>query len=379
LVNAHGADPAVGGTESYLARLGRRLPELGFDVSFLTGFVSGAPAPGPERVLYAGHWKNNAMIRMRVHLADLWSRPSRRLEEAMAWALPDVVHTYNLPGITTAIWEICRRRGVPVVHTLTDYYVLCPRVSLLRPDGRPCQPHPLLCGARTRRLTRWASAVSHVVSISRYAEAQHAGLFPRAEKHLILNPRDPPAARRLEPPGPTLRTLGYIGALERSKGVDQLLAATPRLASRGLRVRVAGSGRMRPQVEEAAARGLIDYVGVVSGSRRDDFIESCDLGVVASVWPEPGAPPFAMVEWLAGGRPVLASRRGGLAEALDATSGGIAIEPSADAIVAAVADLEDESRWSAAVRRVTVAPPAPAEDEWISAHEAIYRALVGSG
>ena len=40
---------------------------------------------------------------------------------------PDVVHTHNLTGVSTAIWEVCRRLDLPVFHSLHDYYLLCPR------------------------------------------------------------------------------------------------------------------------------------------------------------------------------------------------------------------------------------------------------------
>ncbi|MGG7377432.1 glycosyltransferase, partial [Escherichia coli] len=71
-------------------------------------------------------------------LGDAVSRPTARVREAVAAARPDVVHTNNLPGVTTAIWEVSRQLGIPVVHTIHDYYLLCPRVTLQRRDGRPC-------------------------------------------------------------------------------------------------------------------------------------------------------------------------------------------------------------------------------------------------
>ena len=125
------------------------------------------------------------------------------------------------------------RAGVPVVHTLHDYHLLCPRTTLLRPDGSPCRPHPALCGLRTRRLARWAPRGRRGRSASRdFVLERHAALFPDAPQH------DDPARRSSRPAAPPappperLRALGYLGALDPVKGVDRLLEAAATLARR---------------------------------------------------------------------------------------------------------------------------------------------------
>src|SRR5205807_1521843 len=160
--------------------------------------------------------------------------PGPALRRAIADARPDLVHTNNLPGISSAVWESARQAGVPIVHTLHDYHLLCPRTTLVRRDGAPCRPHPLLCGVRTSRLRRFA-----------------------------------------------------------------------------------GDGPLRPELAAAAARGSLGYDGFLDGSRKLDFLAACDVGLVPSLWDEPSGPPYVVCEWLAAGRPVLATPRGGLAEAVE--------------------------------------------------------------
>jgi len=377
-VNAHGADSSVGGTEKHLETLGRELPHRGFEVSLLSGFPGRVPS-GFERseVLHASHWRDDPVRRMRNHLGDVIANPSRRLHELVASFRPDLVHTHNLPGITSSIWEICRRLDVPVVHTLHDYHLLCPRVTLSRPDGEPCDPHPLLCGLRARRLARWAPAVSNVISVSRYLLDRHASMFAHATAHIVRNPLPSAANGRVSPPGDRLRTIGYLGALERIKGVDELLRAAPALGRMGLTIRLAGDGRMREQVESASSPSVC-YEGVLRGQAKEEFLRRCDLGLMPSVWEEPGGPTNVMVEWLSAGRPALVSNRGGLAEAIELFPGSIAVEPTAEGIVAAVEPLLGRDRWRSAVADVRV--PAGAEDDvarWVSEHERIFRAALG--
>jgi glycosyltransferase involved in cell wall biosynthesis len=285
----------------------------------------------PTTVLHRTDWEEDSARRLRNHLGALTSRPTRRLEDAVAAAAPDVVHTHNLPGITTAIWEVARRAGVPVVHCLHDYHLLCPRVTLIREDGTPCRPSPLLCGLRARRLGRWAGAVARVHGPSEHILRRHEALFDGSETRVIRHPADQRPGRELRPPAAEPRTLGFIGALDRTKGVDVLLEAAPPLRERGIDLRIAGDGRLRSEVEAAP----VTYVGRVSGAAKDDFLESCDAGLVPSVWEEPAGPPFAVLEWLAAGRPVIASRRGGLAESAD-LPGVRTVEPTAAGLLEAL-------------------------------------------
>lgn len=376
LVNAHGADTSVGGTEKHVARLGRELPAWGFAVSFLAAFPEAVHPPGPTVVLHTTHPATSGRRRRLNQVVDVLALPSDRLMAAVRAAAPDLVCTFNLPGLGTGVWEACRRLGVPVVHALNDYYLLCPRVTLLRPDGDLCRPHPALCGLRTRRLARWAPAVAQVVGVSEYLIERHHGLFPDERMHLIRNPADTAAGKPASPPGASLRTLGYLGNLDRIKGVDLLLDALPDLASLGCRLRVAGRGRLEGAVAAAAASPALDFVGSVSGEGKEAFLDSCDLGLVPSVWPEPGGPPFTLLEWLGRGRPVLASRRGGLAEALRDLRGPIPIEPTASAIVSEVARLRDGTAWRDAVARVDPVEAGGGEDAWVSAHVAVYRSAL---
>jgi glycosyltransferase involved in cell wall biosynthesis len=374
LVNAHGADEFSGGAERYVAQLADGMGERGFDVEILSAFPS-HDRGRPVTVLHDSDWRTSPTRRVRNHLGDVLSVPTRRLDELVARAKPDLMHTNNLPGFSTAIWRVAEQHGVPVVHTLHDYHLLCPRVTLLQPDGTPCRPHPLLCGLRTKRLARWAGAVSQLIAVSNHLLERHASLFPGVTHHTIRLQVAPPE-RALPPPGDRLATLGYLGSLERTKGIDRLLLAAPGLARLACDVRIAGNGRLREEVEAAAEREPnVSYEGPVAGERKDRFFEECDAGIVPSVWEEPGAPSMTVLEWLAARRPVLVSPRGGAAEIVDELEGVIPVQPDADAIVRAIEELSAPDRWRDLLPRVR--PPTARLEDWLSAHEHVYREALG--
>ena len=249
LVHSHGTDLTFGGAERHVAQLAEGLAGRGIETRVLSAFPGQSTLP-PERtrVLHGSDWRADRSRRLRNHVGDVLSRPTRARGGGRVEPGADVVHTNN-PGITTGIWEVCRRAGIAVVHTLHDYHLLCPRVTLLRPNGEACEPHPLLCGLRTRRMARWAPAVSHLIGVSRFVLSSHAQLFPGAKLELVHLPVDVTDAR-LAPPGERLETLGFIGALEPIKGS------------------ASSSGRFRRSRSSAAACGSPAAAGSAARSRQ---------------------------------------------------------------------------------------------------------------
>jgi glycosyltransferase involved in cell wall biosynthesis len=375
IVNAHGDDASCGGAERAVGELTDRLLAHGFEVSYIQAFPSRVQGRNLDRtILHRSDWRDDPVRRLRNHAGSVLSLPANRLMSVIADHRPDLVHTHNLPGVDTGVWEAARRLELPVVHTIWDYYLLCPRVSLTRRDGRPCRPNPLLCGFRTRRLARWTRAVSHVIGCSQYVIDVHAELFADAAFHVFRNPIVLPA-RASRPPQDRPTVLGYIGSLDRIKGVDVLLEAAPRLDELGFTLRLAGDGRLRGEVARAAKTDPnVEWAGMVLGQEKWRFLESCDLGIVPSVWAEPGGPTFTMAEWLAAGRPVLVSSRGGLGEVAGVYSGSVAVDPTVDAIVEPIAALRRPGVWDELVARVRPIEGLGAE-QWAEEHVALYRSM----
>jgi glycosyltransferase involved in cell wall biosynthesis len=261
---------------------------------------------------------------------------------------------------------VARGAAAPVVHTLHDYHLLCPRSSLTRRDGSACCPHRAFCAFRTRRLARWAPIVTQVIAGSQHLLEREGHLFPNARLDVVRLPLVPVADLALRPPRTPPGSLGYLGGLDPIKGVPALLAAAPELERLGLRVRVAGDGRLRRDVEEAAG---VEYAGPLLGARKVAFIEETDIAVCPSTWEEANGPNYVVAEWVAAGRPVLCSTRGGLGEA-QILPGIVAIEPTAEGIVAGARRLV--GMWQELAAGLSPTSDAHDFERWLDDHETAY-------
>jgi glycosyltransferase involved in cell wall biosynthesis len=382
MVNAHGHDITAGGVEKGIAMLSDGLVRRGHSVAFLNAFPGGRVELGMDvTVVHDEDWRGHPVRRLRNHVDDVVSHPSAAAADVIARIRPDVVHTHNLPGISTGVWEVSRRQSVPVMHTMHDYHLLCPRTTMMRRDGTtPCRPHPLLCGLRTRRLTRWAGAVSQLAAVSRHLLAVHEHLFPEAVKRVVRNPMVLPAPLRpVRPPAQRLASIGYIGNLDVVKGVHVLLAAAPALQAVGCELHIAGTGRLKDEVAAAAERWpFVHYHGVVSGPTKDAFLESCDAGIIPSVWAEPGGPTHTLIEWVCSGRPVLVSGRGGLGEVVDLYPAAIRVDPTVDGITSGIVALAGPPRWNALLSSLEPIDTRGELARWVHAHEEIYTSMLRS-
>jgi glycogen synthase len=134
------------------------------------------------------------------------------------------------------------------------------------------------------------------------------------------------------------RDLVFVGRLIRGKGVGVLIDALHELESRGIRKKltIVGTGREEAEFMRATEGLEVDFIGVKRDRELSELIGEHKIMVVPSLEPE----PFGIValEGLACGCLVVASRHGGLPEALGPH--GVLFEPGnpkalADAILRA--------------------------------------------
>ena len=140
----HGFPPDTwAGTEVYTLNLAQEMKRRGHDVTILTR----APAVGdePEFTLREDEFEGLRVLRMthRLDHASLKESfvkegPEAAFRQVLDRVGPDLVHFQHLIHLSARLVEIARGRGLATVVTCHDYWGLCPRVQMIRPDGSIC-------------------------------------------------------------------------------------------------------------------------------------------------------------------------------------------------------------------------------------------------
>jgi len=239
---------------------------------------------------------------------------------------PSVVHTHNLTGFSVLAWSAAHDRQMPIVHTLHDYYLLCPRSTMFA-NGSNCDGQHATCALYSWPRVKLSSQVRAVVGVSQFVLDRHLahGAFPRAETFLIGNPCGSDSHKPQPDSTAHPFRVGYLGRLEPAKGVERLLEAAEGLACDNWELHIAGRGinGFERQLRERFVDPRVRFHGFVD---RDEFLKQIDVLVVPSLSHETFG--LVAIEAFAAGVPVVASRRGGLGEVVTDGVTGALFEPN---------------------------------------------------
>lgn len=224
---------------------------------------------------------------------------------------PDAVITHNLRGWGYAPWVVAAERGIPLIHVIHDYGLLC-NSSTLWHGGETCSGTFAPCRPRLRNTkARWPGG--HIVGVSRAVLDEHRRLgFAPAGDGTVLHPVAAAhgTTSRLRPAvsGPP-KVLGYLGRLSAEKGLGQLVDAVSGTDSTLV---IAGDGELFPATLRGKTTGQVQWRGWIEPST---LFESIDVLVVPSQWREPFG--LVVVEAARAGVPVLLADQPGLIEAAE--------------------------------------------------------------
>jgi glycosyltransferase involved in cell wall biosynthesis len=269
--------------------------------------------PGIAKALWHGIDRHNPlMARAVAHILDA--------------ERPDVVNTHNLVGFSCAVWNAVKSRRLPLVHTLHDYSLLCPKTSMFK-EGRNCQGQCIACALYTSPSKRLSANVDHVVGVSRFTLERHltSGYFPNARRARVIHnalPGRPASPSRPEHTGRPLQ-LGFVGQLTPTKGIGELVRQMSAWDPSQCQLLVAGKGAAayETMLRDQAPKN-VRFLGFVDP---DEVYRAIDVLVVPSLWEEPLA--MTVLEAFMHGVPAIVSRRGGLPEAVEHARTGLVYEP----------------------------------------------------
>ena len=389
----HGFPPDTwAGTEIYTLNLARELVSRGHEVVVFARVPSANPGDADFEV-HERDFEGLRVLGMTNSLAqgslrESYSNP--QAEEAfrrvLAEVRPDVVHFQHLIHTSIGLVSVAKEFGLATVIHCHDYWAVCPRVQLIRPDGVRCDESmgagcyacvkekgygwiPTLkhasdragdlfpgllsllgrddyadLAARLPEVVGAYAACDMQISPSRFLRSKllETGRF---DEHRFLysdNGMRTDHVRALEKNAAEEGTVrfGFVGSLVWYKGGETMVRAFGRLA--GLPVELSVHGDFQPEkdehhaelqrlVHESGAR--VRFHGRFDNARLSEVYAGIDVLIVPSVWYENS--PITIHEAFLTRTPVVASGIGGMAEYVRDGVDGLHFEPGDEGSLAA--------------------------------------------
>jgi glycosyltransferase involved in cell wall biosynthesis len=235
-------------------------------------------------------------------------------------------------------------------------------------------------GKRSLRLFRTAFGAADVVIAVSAASAEMLEMaYGLADVRVVPNPAPVIAPFVRRPASEEQVGVAYLGGFANlAKGGDVLVEALERALPRApqLRVTLAGPGEPpEPAAALIAAQPQVEWAGWVGPEQKDELLREAPVFVMAS---RSEGLPMALLEGMAYGMAVVATRAGGIPEVVDPGVDGLLVPPEhpdalADALCRLAADPELRDRLAAgALRRVKTLDA----DEVARRLDAIYASLL---
>lgn len=274
-----------------------------------------------------------------LHGWFLYASVRRHYQRVLREFKPDVILGYFAYPYGFANVLLGRDAGLPV-------FTFC-RGS----DIHSIAQHPSQARAIARALQRSAKvfAVSEALKndiVRLGVDASHVVVIPNGIDIEKFPLRSRATARQLTGLPPDGRFVVCVSRLSQEKGVDVLLDAAARMSTRAARIVIVGDGP-----DESALRARVQRLGIAdrvifAGARPHDevpaWISSADVAVLSS---RKEGYPNALVEYLACGRPAVATRVGGVPEILTSETLGIMVPPEDPDALAQALDVALARSW----------------------------------
>lgn len=310
---------------------------------------------------------HGALAKIRISANQFAGSPDirHRVQDALKEFRPDIVHVHNwFPTISASIFRQCKSAGVPVVHTIHNYRLLCAGATLFR-DGQVCEDcigtSFRTAGIRHRcyrdsglgtaaatlgmvahwAMGTWHHSVDRFIALTEFSRQKLVeGGLPKdkiAVKPNFVDPAPEPG------PGDGGYFL-YVGRLTEEKGLRVLLdcwTKAPGLPP----LWIAGEGPLREEVQNAAVTASnVHWLGMKSSEEVLFLMKHAKATLCPSLWYE--GMPRVVIESLAVGTPVVASKIGGYPEMIvDGGSGALFASGDAGALLNCIRELENRAAW----------------------------------
>lgn len=354
----HGYPPEYNaGSENYTSTISHELANSGHSVLVFSRYEN--PVVADYEIQYISDTDNNKVRRVLINNARnkdrfLDSKIDEVLKKVIGDFKPDIAHIQHLNHLSLGIVPIIKSFKIPIVYTLHDFWLMCPRGQFLQSnsdsepwklcDGQEDSKCAKICFRRYQTgspessidqiyWTNWVhqrmdvvrkivDSVDLFISPSKTVMDSFRTYFPFAANKVIYLDygfkRDTLTGRDRSREGNIV--FGYIGTHIPAKGVDYLIKAFGKLDGNAV-LRIWGRERsefttpLRSISEDVVKEkgNIIQWMGEFDSKRMvEEVFNRVDCLVVPSIWLENS--PLVIHEAQQAGVPVITANTGGMAE-----------------------------------------------------------------
>jgi glycosyltransferase involved in cell wall biosynthesis len=256
---------------------------------------------------------------------------------------PDIIHVGHAMRVHEFIWS-AMKLNIPYIITLTDFFLLCPKVFLTPnnhslcsgpQNGKACE---ILCKEFSKtyikqRLSKSEEILNHskkIISPSKFLKTIFNNEYKKINIQIIPHGIDQKFIKQNEKVYSQNHpiTFGFAGSLIQHKGVDVLLRAFHQIQNVEAKLEIYGSG-MDFYVDYLKKFSINDqritFHGKYESEQLAEVMENIDVLVAPSLSYENY--PLVLHEALASHVPVIATDLGGMAEKITDEINGYTFKP----------------------------------------------------
>lgn len=326
----------MGGADRVYFNTGKLLEKNGHDVFYFSTLNPRNELSGfDEFFIPRKDFRKAGFIKGLTGLTDYLynKKASGNIKRLVEKYSPDIAHIHLFyGGLSSSVIKTLYNHNIPTVMSLHDYRLLCPANSFLDSHNRICEKcrnrfymNCIIgrCSGGNLVYSTVLTAEAYIrkyfidplklidkfIFVSEFSKLKHIEFDNRfASKSVLLyNFSEIEEKSELSVRGDYLL---FFGRLSVEKGIVTLLKA---FANTGIKLVIAGSGMLDKYVMKAVSESEnITYVGHAVGDKLIELICFSSFVIVPSEWYENN--PMTIVEANSYGKPVIASKIGGIPE-----------------------------------------------------------------
>ena len=259
-------------------------------------------------------------IKLVWHGLDLlWNpHPYAVIRSILKKERPDVVQLHNYRGLSASVFSAVKSLHIPLVFTVHDYSLICPKSSLLRDSGKICDQPRLACKLYKALKSFGVGNKPDLVTTDTHFvsnKLKEQGFFKSVRTEKLPTTPIEAEGGKIEKNFSGTDIL-FVGNLGRFKGAHILITAFRQLKRENIRLHIVGTG-----IDEVEFRKIADddsriiFYGLMPWEKLTELYQKASVTVVPSIFYEPLG--FVTLESFRSGTPVVASNIGGIPELIE--------------------------------------------------------------